>query len=923
MHALELRSVFLAGCITLAAPGLLLSSFTAVQAWNAWSSAQAAASGTQAAGEVMRTATLLMVERGRLQDAAIAADPKLAALTQAAAASDLALARAEHALRSAGLPLSAVDRGRTNLAAARNRAATAIEKRSALRVPVEQFNRLIEDLEEEVSHLERGITLANPSVGIAVGLARSANELRGIAGRRGIMLNTWFSGRDLSPSQKDDLLLITGRLAGAWERLQRGIRVVSLTSELAKIAAGTDHSFFVQREPWCRELVKAAVADAERPLTHSQYRRWHVQALDALLPLRDALVSEAAARSDAAIQTARRDLLAAMGVVLVSLGLVIGALLGLLRGFIEPVRRMTKAMNSLAMGNLAAEAPARSGLHEIDAMAGAVAIFRHAMTSLRRREAELRQTNLHFTAALENMSQGLAMYDAEERLTVFNRHFCDITGVPHEQVRLGMTYREVVALSVQIGNFPGMTAEQAYADRRSLIADRATGGHYEELRGERAIAARYQPRVDGGWVTTFEDVTERKKNEAQIAHMARHDALTGLPNRLVFRDRLNHELANAKQHGGSFAVLACDLDSFKAINDTLGHPAGDRLLCSVADRLRSVIRDSDTIARLGGDEFAIILERLEDPQTASLTAQRLIQAVGRHIDLNGEAVSIGVSIGIALGPQDGSDADTVFKNADIALYRAKGAGRNTYSFYEPGMDTAVAKRNLLERDLRDAIQQGGLVLHYQPVLNLASGELGGFEALVRWHHPARGLISPAEFIPLAEETGLIVALGEWALREACREAANWPTGLRVAVNVSAVQFQRPGLEQAVINALAASGLAPRRLELEITESVLVQDAVAAMACLHRLRTLGVRIALDDFGTGYSSLSYLRSFSFDKIKIDRSFIKEIADPDVATIVRAIVSIGRQLGTAITAEGVETPDQFDRVGQEGCTEVQGFL
>jgi diguanylate cyclase (GGDEF)-like protein len=474
-----------------------------------------------------------------------------------------------------------------------------------------------------------------------------------------------------------------------------------------------------------------------------------------------------------------------------------------------------------------------------------------------------------------------------------------------------------------VGNFPGMTTEQAYADRRSLIAGHRAGGHYDELRGERAIAARYQPLVDGGWVTTFEDVTERKKNEAQIAHMARHDALTGLPNRRVFRDRLNHELALAKQHDGNFAVLACDLDGFKTINDTLGHPVGDQLLCIVADRLRSVIHANDTVARLGGDEFAIILERLEDPQTASLTAQRVIQALGRQTDLNGETLSIGVSIGIALGPQDGADADTVFKNADIALYRAKAAGRNTYSFYEPGMDTVVAERNLLERDLRQAIQHGGLVLHYQPVLNLLSGELSGFEALVRWHHPTRGLISPAEFIPLAEETGLIVALGEWALREACREAASWPSDLRVAVNVSAVQFQRPGLELAVVKALAASGLAPRQLELEITESVLVQDAIVAMDCLHRLRTLGVRIALDDFGTGYSSLSYLRSFAFDKLKIDRSFIKEIADPDVATIVRAIVSRGRQLGTAITAEGVETPNQFDCVRQEGCTEVQGFL
>ena len=402
-----------------------------------------------------------------------------------------------------------------------------------------------------------------------------------------------------------------------------------------------------------------------------------------------------------------------------------------------------------------------------------------------------------------------------------------------------------------------------------------------------------------------------------------HDGLTGLPNRLLFRDRLGHALADARRRGAGFALLACDLDQFKIINDTLGHPAGDALLKEVADRLRAATRENDTVARLGGDEFAVILNDVDDPQIAQSTITRVIAAMGQPIGLDGSSMSIGISIGVAFGPRDGEDADTLFKNADIALYRAKAAGRNTHSFYEPGMDAALAARINLEQDLRDAIREERLALHYQPVVDLASGAVSGFEALLRWQHPTRGAVSPCEFITLAEETGLIISLGEWALHEACREAIGWPGNMRAAVNVSAVQFQQPGLEQTVRRALTTSGLAPHRLELEITESVLLQDSEAAIACLHRLKALGVRIALDDFGTGFSSLSYLRRFPFDKIKIDRSFIRDIADPDTAAIVRAIVGIAARRGAIVTAEGVETGEQLEQVRQEGCTEVQGFL
>ncbi|MBB2960988.1 EAL domain-containing protein [Methylobacterium sp. R2-1] len=422
---------------------------------------------------------------------------------------------------------------------------------------------------------------------------------------------------------------------------------------------------------------------------------------------------------------------------------------------------------------------------------------------------------------------------------------------------------------------------------------------------------------------TVADATERKRAQALIEHMARHDALTGLPNRRLFQETLSREIASARRNEGRVAVLCCDLDRFKAVNDTFGHPAGDALLCIVARRLREVLHEGDVVARLGGDEFAIIMPGRGEPRRIASVARRLIETVGQPIDLDGRATTVGVSIGVAIWPRHGDSADTLFKNADIALYRAKDSGRNTFRFYESGMDLAVATRNLLEIDMRESIRSGGFALHYQPIFGLTDGAPKGFEALLRWEHPVHGPVSPGDFIPLAEETGLITQLGAWALHEACREAAAWPGDLRVAVNVSAVQFRKTGLEQSVVRALAASGLPAGRLELEITESVLMQNSDAVIGCLHRLRAMGVRIALDDFGTGYSSLSYLCRFPFDKIKIDRSFIRDIDEPEAAAVVRAVVGLGERLGMAITAEGVETEEQLARVRRKGCTEVQGFL
>jgi len=415
----------------------------------------------------------------------------------------------------------------------------------------------------------------------------------------------------------------------------------------------------------------------------------------------------------------------------------------------------------------------------------------------------------------------------------------------------------------------------------------------------------------------------RQELEQRLEHMAHHDALTNLPNRLRLRQAMENELARV-QRGESVAVLCLDLDHFKSVNDTLGHPVGDRLLEAVAERLRQNVRDVDIVARVGGDEFAIVQVAAEQPRGAIILADRLIETLAKPFDLDGHQVVIGTSIGIALAPLDGLDTDQLIKNADMALYRAKADGRGVFRFFEPEMDAKMQARRTLEIDLRKALAEGEFELFYQPLVNLASNEVSGFEALLRWNHPTRGLVPPSEFIPIAEEMGLIVPSGERILRQACAEAAGWPDDIKVAVNLSPVQFKSKTLALAVTSALASSGLPPHRLELEITESVLLQDNEATLTTLHQLRQLGVRISMDDFGTGYSSLSYLRSFPFDKIKIDQSFVRDLSGKeDSLAIIRAVAGLGRNLGMATTAEGVETREQLGYLRQEGCTEVQGYL
>lgn len=664
-------------------------------------------------------------------------------------------------------------------------------------------------------------------------------------------------------------------------------------------------------------------------------------------------------------------------------------------------------------------------------------------------EQLLREQKQLLNAALDNMIQGLCMFDAEGRIVLWNPRYMEMMGLSAENLT-GVSLLDICKRRKATGQFVG-DPEQFFADVLSAARARRSLTKIVETIGGRALRVVDQPMDDGGWVATFEDITEQTKVErerdrdreflsqivdnvpstiivknvhdlryvlinrageehfgtsrdrligktaaevlpkpaadlvaehdekllksdgiqffdehpvntsskgdrfltskrliirdgegepqyllgviddvtehraanARISHLAHYDALTDLPNRVLFREHLEQSLKWVRR-GEHLAVLYLDIDQFKSVNDTLGHPIGDELLRAVAARLRACIRETDIVARLGGDEFAIIQTAVEESKDVTELANRIHKALRETHEVAGHQLVADASIGIALAPNDGADPDQLLKNADLAMYRAKADGRGTYRFFEPGMDARMKARRALEFDLREAIMCSQFELHYQPLVNVRDNDVSGFEALLRWRHPKRGPISPVEFIPIAEETGLINQLGEWALRSACAEAATWPNGIKVAVNVSPVQFKSGNIVQMVISALAASRLPAHRLELEITEAVLIRDDDIVLTVLHQLRSLGVRIAMDDFGTGYSSLSYLRRFPFDKIKIDRSFIKDIAEPDGSlAIVQAVISIARSRNITTTAEGVETEPQLELLRTLGCAEIQGYL
>jgi diguanylate cyclase (GGDEF)-like protein/PAS domain S-box-containing protein len=677
-------------------------------------------------------------------------------------------------------------------------------------------------------------------------------------------------------------------------------------------------------------------------------------------------------------------------------------------------------------------------------------IIRQIIRQNREAQQRLEAERLRLDTALNNMSQGLILYDASGYVVTCNRRYLDMFGLSADIVKPGCHIHETMRCRRESGSFDG-DIDAFCTDVMRRVVEGKVSSNVQELPNGRAFQVINTPLAQGGWVATFEEITERRNLEQErdrnytflreiidhipsqitvkdahtrryllvnriaenifgeagktivgktaadilpgpdadivtrdddavlqsperllqkeqswktptdgqrhtiskrigicdkagepryiinviedvteqrntaekIAHMAHYDALTELPNRALFREQIERELEKAAS-GEQFALLYIDVDEFKGINDSLGHYVGDELLKAIAGRIRACLKPGDLIARLGGDEFAVIQTGIESSSDVLAFVTRIHEAIRQPYHCLGHQLSTDASIGIALAPQDGADLDQLIKNADLAMYGAKAEGRRTYRFFVPAMDASAKARLSLEQDLRQALVNGGFEIHYQPLVNLHGGEVSGCEALLRWRHPERGMVSPAEFIPIAEDTGLINELGDWVLRTACNEAATWPAHVRLAVNVSPVQLKCDTLALRIAGALAASGLEPHRLELEITEAVLIRDDEAALSILHQLRSIGVRIALDDFGTGYSSLSYLKRFPFDKIKIDRCFVADIAETSESpVIVQAVVNIASASNMTTVAEGVETEAQRDMLRNLGCTEMQGYL
>ena len=539
-----------------------------------------------------------------------------------------------------------------------------------------------------------------------------------------------------------------------------------------------------------------------------------------------------------------------------------------------------------------------------------------AFPQISRKEEQLLRT------VLNNLTQGVLMFDSETRLIFCNQRYKEMYGLSPDVATPGRQLRELLEQRIKSGSFSDDPNDYLERLREGMVGGK-TFNRIVSLADGRVFSVLSKPMASGGWLATHEDITERQRSEERIAHMARHDALTDLPNRVLLREQLEHELKRVKR-GECLAVLCLDLDQFKGVNDALGHPVGDELLKMVSVRLRGCTREIDTVARVGGDEFAIIMTQIQQPTDAAALSKRIRESVTKPYQIDGHQIVTDISIGISVAPIDAVAPDPLLRNADMALYGAKADGRGTFRFFEPEMNTRMKARRELEMDLRKALLGREFELHYQPLVNLESNDVNAFEALLRWDHATRGMVSPAEFIPIAEETGLIVPLGEWVLKTACVEAVNWPDHIKVAVNLSPAQLNNRNLLTMVKEALTETGMSPHKLQLEITETVLLQNTFATLATLHELRRMGVQIALDDFGTGYSSLSYLRSFPFDKIKIDRSFIQDLSNgAEPLAIVNAVAGLAKCLNMTSTAEGVETQQQLEALQSIGCTEMQGYL
>ncbi|NJL07800.1 MAG: EAL domain-containing protein [Methylacidiphilales bacterium] len=548
-----------------------------------------------------------------------------------------------------------------------------------------------------------------------------------------------------------------------------------------------------------------------------------------------------------------------------------------------------------------------------------LAEYEGAEARLREKKRKLELSNLRFDAALNNISQGLCLFDADHKVAVANIRFSEIYSLSFDDVKSGRPLREIEAACKDRGTFVSTWSQDRLCSSSETVAE------IQHLSDGRVISVQLQHLADGGWMTAHEDITERYRNEQQVAYMARHDLLTGLFNRAAFSEKIDDAGARLRRWGAVFAVVLLDLDRFKQVNDTLGHPAGDALLRETAHRLKGCLREADVLARLGGDEFAVLLTGAPNQRSAVIAfVQRIIDSLAPPCEVEGQTLAISTSIGIALAPEHGVSPDELIKNADLALYRAKGDGRNGYAIYDPTMTVHATARQELERDLRRAIANDEMELHYQPQIEAKTGRVSGAEALLRWRHPTRGFIPPSEFIPIAEETGLIECIGEWVLHAACTEAAGWPADTKLAVNLSPVQFRKGNIFNTILCALVESGLPAERLEVEVTESLLLESDITNLDIIRNLQNIGVSVALDDFGTGYASLSYLTRFPFDTIKIEKFFTMHLMDrSDCAPIVSSVITLARGLDMTTVAEGVETMQHFEFLRSAGIDFCQGYL
>jgi diguanylate cyclase (GGDEF)-like protein/PAS domain S-box-containing protein len=540
--------------------------------------------------------------------------------------------------------------------------------------------------------------------------------------------------------------------------------------------------------------------------------------------------------------------------------------------------------------------------------------------------AELARINLRFDAALSHMTQGLSMFDERRRLVVWNKRFAELYDVPEKFLKVGTPYEDIIADRFARGVTKADTSPEAVKAKISELSSLARDSYrVDELADGRFLLLSRQPMPGGGWLAIVEDITERRRAEAEIVHLARHDVLTGLANRAEFNEKLEEAGRRLKRGDAAITVMMLDLDRFKAVNDMFGHPAGDELLVEVGRRLKSTLRETDLLARLGGDEFAIIQEGGPSQHEAAIAlALRINNAIAEPFDVGGYEVNVGTSIGIAMAPEHGIEPEGLLKSADLALYAAKAQGRSDYRIYQSGMLESATSQQLAESELRDAIAHEQFELHYQPVVDVKTRQIGGVEALIRWRHPIKGLVGPDQFIPLAESSGLIVPIGEWILQRACNDAAQWPSHIKLAINISAVQFKRGNLFEVILCALVESGLDPERLELEITETSLLENQEAHLATIRQLKNLGISLALDDFGTGYSSVTYLTTFPFDKIKIDRTFTHGVLERrDYAAVVSSVLALAKGLDKVTTVEGIETEEQFEYMRIAGVDLAQGYL